>query len=208
MKQAIAIEQRHLQELYDINETAHTLSAIMLVQKETQEKFELEMKDKREQFEKEMADKKALWDKKRIDTEVSYDELKEKLEKKHKREEEDYKYALEVSRRQETQEHALKKEALEKELADKHKIIEEKENLLSTKLQKFERLQEKVIQFPEELARECEKTAHEVTQKLESQHQFVVALREKEIEGEKTSCFKKFLPWKTSLKSKLPWLIN
>lgn len=34
LKQAIAIEQHHLQELYEIKETAHTLSALILMQKQ------------------------------------------------------------------------------------------------------------------------------------------------------------------------------
>ena len=68
--------------------------------------------------------KKFLWDKKRAELETSYTELKEKLEKQHKREEEEYKYTLELSRRQELQDYVSKKDALEKELEE----IDEKEN--------------------------------------------------------------------------------
>src|SRR3989338_6718938 len=92
LKQAITIEQNHLQELYQIKETAHSLSALLLIQKEE-------------------------------NIEMSYDEIKEKLEKQHKREEEEYKYTLALTRRQESQAFALKQEALEKELEDKRQDL-------------------------------------------------------------------------------------
>ena len=72
LQQAIAIEQNHLQELYQIKETAHSLSALMLIQKEETEKFELKMQETREQFLREMEDKKSLWEKKQTDLEISY----------------------------------------------------------------------------------------------------------------------------------------
>lgn len=60
LKQAIEIEQRHLHELYEIKETAHTLSALMLIHKEEAEKFELKIKDERAAFEKEIEEKKGF----------------------------------------------------------------------------------------------------------------------------------------------------
>lgn len=185
LQQAIAIEQKHLQELYEIKETAHSLSALMLIQKEETAKFELRMQETREQLSKEMEDKKALWEKKQADLEMNYAETKEKLEKQHKREEEEYKYTLEVTRRQEGQAYRLKQEALEKTLADKQQDLAQKEALIESRLIEIESLNEKVQKFPEELAREMERTTQEVTEKLVAQHNFAVTLKEKEIEGEK-----------------------
>lgn len=185
LKQAITIEQNHLQELYAIKETAHSLSALMLLQKEETEKFELKMKETREQFAKEMEEKKALWDKKQADLEMTYADTKEKLEKQRKREEEEYKYTLAISRRQEAQAYTLKQEALEKELEDRRQNLAQKEALIESRLAEMDALKEKVQQFPEELAGEKERTSQEITEKLESQHKFAVMLKEKEIEGEK-----------------------
>lgn len=185
LKQAITIEQNHLQELYKIRETAHSLSALMLIQKEETEKFDLKMKETRDQFEREMEDKKTLWDKKLADLETSYADRLETLEKQHKREEEEYKYTLELARRQEVQEYTLKQEALEKTLEEKRQDLAQKEVLIESRLTEIEVLKEKVQKFPEELARETNRTAEEITEKLESQHKFAVTLKEKEIEGEK-----------------------
>ena len=54
LKQAIAIEQAHLKELYEIKETAHSLSALMLMQKEQTEEFDIRIKEEQEQFAKEI----------------------------------------------------------------------------------------------------------------------------------------------------------
>ena len=199
LKQAIAIEQRHLQELYEIKETAHTLSALLLLQKEQTEKFELKIKAEQEQFAKDMEDKKITWNKKQADLETSYTELKEKLEKQRKREEEEYKYALEISRRQESQDYALKKELLERELEEKRQDLIQKEALLDSRLQEVNELKEKVGKFPEELAKEIEKTVHDITQKLEEHHKFAVTLKDKEIEGERNLLLQKI----TSLEAKV-----
>lgn len=185
LKQAIAIEQAHLKELYEIKETAHSLSALMLMQKEQTEEFDARIKEEQEQFVKEMEDKKTLWDKKQAELEMTYAERQKKLEKQHKWEEEEYKHNLEIARRQETQAYALKQDALEKELEERRHDLAQKEALIESRLTEIEMLKEKVRQFPEELARETERMAQEVTDKLNSQHKFAVTLKEKETEGEK-----------------------
>lgn len=185
LKQAITIEQKHLQELYEIKETAHSLSALMLIQKEETEKFDLKMKETQERFAKEMEEKKALWDKKQTDLEMTYVDTKEKLEKQRKREEEEYKYTLALNRRQEAQAHTLKQEALEKELEDKRQDLAQKEILIESRLAEMDALKEKVQKFPEELTRETERAVQDITERLETQHKFAVTLKEKEIEGEK-----------------------
>lgn len=185
LQQAIAIEQKHLQELYQIKETAHSLSALMLVQKEETEKFELKMQETREQFSKEMEEKKALWEKKQTDLETSYAEAKEKLEKQRKREEDEYKYTLELTRRQDAQAYAAKQEALERTLEEKRQDFAQKEALIETRLTEIESLKEKVQKFPEELAQTKEITTQEVTERLEAQYNFKATLNEKESDGEK-----------------------
>lgn len=117
--------------------------------------------------------------------EADYAELKEKLEKQHKREEEEYTYNLEIERRKESQEYLLKKEALEKELQERTQALTQKETLVDSRIEEMDNLKQKVEQFPDELLKATEKATQEVTQRLEDQHKFAVALKEKKIEGEK-----------------------
>src|SRR3989338_1192505 len=76
LKQAITIEHNHLQELYQIKETAHSLSALLLIQKEETEKFDLQIKETRDKFEKKMEEKKPLGKKKEAALKMSYAEKK------------------------------------------------------------------------------------------------------------------------------------
>lgn len=55
LRQAITIEQKHLEELYQINETANTLSALLQTQSEQKQQFKLDMELSRQNFEQEMA---------------------------------------------------------------------------------------------------------------------------------------------------------
>lgn len=200
LKQAIEIEQKHLYELYEIKEAAHTLSALMLIHKEETEKFELKIKEERFECERELEDKKYLWNKKQDELEAQYIELKEKLEKQHKREEEEYIYNLEVFRRLELQEHILKKEAIEKEFEERSQVLAQKEDFVESRIEEIEKLKQKVEGFPEELLKETKKTIQEVTQKLEDQHKFAVSLKEKEIQGEKNLYLQKIASLETKVK--------
>lgn len=97
MRQAITIEQKHLEELYQINETANTLSALLQTQSEQKQQFRLDMELSRQNFEQEMATQKLQWQEQKSKLEQEYKERKELLEKIRKREEEEYGYALELS---------------------------------------------------------------------------------------------------------------
>ncbi|MFU7502953.1 MAG: hypothetical protein ACE1S7_06070 [Candidatus Tisiphia sp.] len=54
LREAIILERKHLQELYQINENANSLSALLQAQVEQKEYFEQEMKQKKQDFEQEM----------------------------------------------------------------------------------------------------------------------------------------------------------
>lgn len=118
LRQAITIEQKHLEELYQINETANTLSALLQTQAEQKQQFKLDMELSRQNFEQEMATQKLQWQEQKSKLEQEYKERKELLEKIRKREEEEYGYALELKQRKEMDEYNDKKFSMEKELSN------------------------------------------------------------------------------------------
>jgi hypothetical protein len=81
LQQAIAVEKKNLEELYQISANADSLSALILGQKEKKEAFELEIEVSKEKWTKEQQQY----------TEQNKDS-KEKLDKERKREEEEYNY--------------------------------------------------------------------------------------------------------------------
>jgi len=61
IREAITIEQKHLQDLYQINENANTLSALLQAHLEQKEKLKSEIEATRQAFEHEMSVKKTEW---------------------------------------------------------------------------------------------------------------------------------------------------
>jgi hypothetical protein len=183
-QEAVAIEQAHLKELYDINETAKTLSALILAQQEENDSFEQKMAEETEKFDQEMAQKTAAWKQQQDALTTNYKELKEQLEKMHKREEDDYKYNLELKRKKEMDEYLAKKNMLEKELITMKQELNEREKLIKSQEAEFAMLQQKVAGFAKELTNVREETAKNLREQLETQYKYAKTLRDKEVEGE------------------------
>lgn len=184
LRQAINIEKSHLNELYEINETAKTLAALILAQQQQKENFVHEMQEEKSSFEREMTEKKASWKQQQEILTTEYKELKENLEKSRKREEEEYKYNLALSRKKEADAYAAEKAVWEKELVDAKQALHEREESIRAKEVEFNELKQKVDNFPLELKKIQEDTEKATKLRLEANFKFASELRDKEIEGE------------------------
>jgi hypothetical protein len=184
IQEAVAIEQNHLKELYDINETTKTLSALILAQQEKKDSFEQHIEEETERFEQEMEQKKEQWKQQQEALTAEYKEIKEQLEKNRKREEEDYKYNLDLKRKKEADEYMLKKTALEKELIDMRGDLDKRAEVIKNQEVEFVSMQQKIVGFAKEIAEVREETAKNISNQLETQHNHTIALRDKEVEGE------------------------
>jgi len=182
---AIIIEQKHLKDLYEINETAQTLSALILAQQEKKENFEKKMREETEAFEKEKAAKKEQWKQQEETLKASYKSFEEELEKTRKRNEEEYKYNVELTRRKDADSYANKKAVLESELNKLRFEHSEREELLKSREQEYLELKQKVEEFPQELMKSKETAEEVLRSQLEMQHKFASDLLAKEIEGER-----------------------
>lgn len=200
MRSAIMIEQKHLQELYGINETAKTLSALILSQQEQKEQFAQEMLDEKNAFEEDITAKKANWKQQEESLNAAYKELKEQTEKARKREEEEYKYNVELKRRKELDVYAEQKSALAKELEKLRQEWNDREAALKAKEQEFTELHQKVENFPIELAKTKEHAENTLSAQLETQHQYANNLLAKEIEGERKLSEQKIIALEKKIK--------
>jgi hypothetical protein len=107
--EAITIEQKHLRELYQINDTANTLLVLLQTQAEQKEQFKLEIEQTKQAFEEEMTIEKSHWYGQRTQLELDYKEQKNTLEKARNHEEEEYIYTLELKQRKEIDEYNNKR---------------------------------------------------------------------------------------------------
>lgn len=160
LKTAIEMKNKELQELYGIETKANSLVAIINAYKDK----EIELKDKYDARTKELDDeftKKELILKEEIASlekskedlinkiQNESNELTKSLNKKHKREEEEYEYNLKRSRKVENDRWEDEKAAREKELTEREAAVKADEAELADRTSYIEELEKKVEEIPE-----------------------------------------------------------
>ncbi len=189
IKSAIEIEQKYLEDIYEIKVTADTLSAMFLTQKEKDANFKTEMENKKTSFEEEMLQKKLQWKLEQDNYENTKKERDTQLKKERQREEEDYNYNLLLKRKKDSDTYSEQKELLEKELVDKRTTVEkeltEREKIVAAKEKELAELKTKVENFSKELESAVKETEKSVIEKIEFKFRHQSELSQKEIEGER-----------------------
>lgn len=160
LKTAIEMKNKELQELYGIETKANSLVAMINAYKDK----EIELKDKYNARTKELDDeftKKELILKEEIASlekskedlinkiQNESNELTKSLNKKHKREEEEYEYNLKRSRKIENDRWEDEKAAREKELTEREAAVKADEAELADRTSYIEELEKKVEEIPE-----------------------------------------------------------
>ena len=199
LQQAIQVEQKNLEDLYQLSVSTDSLSVMLLAQKEKKEQFEQEMairkneleekmKSERERFDTEMSEKKSLWKKEQESWQQKTKEEAEESEKSSTREEEEFQYNLKITRKKEADLYEEKKQKLEKELVEKkatfEKAFAERESAIKVAEAELKELRTKSVAFPSELEKAVAASVNAATEKLEANFRFEKELREKDTSGE------------------------
>lgn len=183
LREAITIEQKHLQELYQINDTANTLSVLLQTQAEQKEQFKLEIEQTKQAFEEGMTIEKSHWYRQRTQLELDYKEQKNTLEKARKREEEEYIYTLELKQRKEIDEYNNKRVTTEKELFElKNNLLKQEADLIE-KEKNYDALKMQVEQIPIQIKEAVSSAKELLSTQLSQQYEFKTQLKQKESEG-------------------------
>ena len=183
IRQAIDSEQKHLEELYQIKEMAHTLAALFQAHGEQKEKLHEAREQQKEDFDQFMSYQRLQWKEENDRLEREFQEKKETQEKDRKREEEEYEYVRELRRRKEMDEYKAKKAELEKELTVMKESLQKREEVLAEKEKVLSDLQSRVDQFPEELRKVVEEAEEKLRAEILKQHDFESRIKGKEQEG-------------------------
>ena len=199
LQQAISLEQKNLEDLYQLSANADSLSVMLLAQKEKKEQFEQEMaarkseleekmRVEKERFETEMAEKRSSWKKEQEAGMLKAKEEADLLKKNRQREEEDFQYNLKITRKKEADLYEEKKQKLEKELIEKKSAFEkeftEREARVKEAETELNELRAKAAAFPAELEKAIGSAIKTTTEKLETTFRFEKELKEKETMGE------------------------
>ena len=188
LQQAIQIEKKTLEDLYQLSATTDSLSVMLLAQKEKKQQYEEEMATLKSKFEEEMALSRVQWKKLQEETNEKIKEEADALKKNRQRDEEDYQYTQKLTRKKETDVYEEKKSKLEKELADKKAAFEKEFADREAKIKSAEsELAELKVQseaFPAEMEKAVTLAVKNATEKLNTENGFEKELTAKHTEGE------------------------
>ncbi|MDR1336574.1 MAG: hypothetical protein LBK22_07090 [Tannerella sp.] len=188
IRAAIALEKKSLEDLYALSANTDSLAAMLLVQKEKKESFEIAMTEKEEAFAREMAAKQAQWELEKAGQKAGEKEYADDLTKRRKREEEEYAYDLKIKRQKEQDEYDTRKSQLEKELVDRKATFEQeianREAELKSAEAELAELRRNSTEFPARLEKALKDRESEITKQLQTQYNFDIRLTEKQNEAD------------------------
>lgn len=189
LQQAVESKQRELQELYGIEKAASSLAALIESQNQKRREFEQELARQKEALALEIEATRAEWEKEKKLHEAEIKERDAAEKKARDREREEFNYLF--KREQQTVKDKLndekanlekdiqwKKEAAEKQLAEREQVVAARER-------EWAQLQEKAAAFPKELESAVDKTFKETTDRLKLESKNREELSRKEFEGER-----------------------
>ena len=188
LQDAVLLQEKNLEELYQIKACADSLAALLLAQREQKEKFEKEIAGRRAAFESEMKEMQT----ERQKEQVKFDQLKKEqelqLKNERKREEEEYEYNVKIGRKKEKDIYEEQKLKQEKDLSEKRlrfeQEIKEREVRISAAETELTELRLRTEKFPDELTAAVDKAEKALMQKLQQEYSFEKELAAEKIGGE------------------------
>jgi len=188
LQQAIQIEKKSLDDLYQLSVTTDSLSVMLLAQKEKKKQYEDEMAALKSKFEEDMSQSRLQWKKQQEETTEKLKEDADTLKKNRQRDEEDYQYTLKLTRKKETDLYEEKKAKLEKELAEKKATFEkdfaEREAKIKSAEKELAELKARNEAFPAEMEKAISAAVKNETARLKIENGFEKDLTAKQTEGE------------------------
>ena len=189
IQSAIALKEKELQELYEIEKSAVTLAALIESQNQKRQQFESEMAEKKEALSQEIEALRAEREKEKKEYE---DEIKERdtAEKKRRdREKEEYDYSFKREQKLAKDKFEDEKGKLEKEIQVKREQMEselkEREKAIAEREDELNELRKKVSAFPKEMETAVAKAVKEATEKLNLEAKNREELQKREFVGER-----------------------
>lgn len=189
IQKAVESKENELKELYGIEKAAVSLAALIEAQNQKRAEFETAMASERERLQTEIDTARADWEKEKKAREAEIKERDANEKKARDREREDFAYNF--KREQQgikdklndekvtlEKEIKLKREAFEKEFAEREKAIEAKENDLAE-------LRARAAAFPKELETAVNQATKEIADRLKLEAKNREDLLRKEFEGER-----------------------
>jgi hypothetical protein len=189
IQSAIALKERELQELYEIEKSAVTLAALIESQNQKRESFESEMAEKKEALSQEIEALRAEREKEKENYEAEIKERDIAEKKRRDREKEDYEYSFKREQKLAKDKFEDEKGKLEKEIHIKKEQMEgelrEREKTIAEREEELNELKKRVSGFPKEMETAIAKAVKETTEKLNLEAKNREELQKREFIGER-----------------------
>ncbi len=181
---------RQLQALHDLtlDEEDDTLGRLIREYEETAAAQEAECEARRRTVEQDLAERQSAWAAEQEAHERAVETRDRTRELARKRDQEEYAYQRERTRRQEADAHEQEMKQLHRELDDTVRQAEnawaEREQGIADREQTFNALEARVETFPDEIEAAARSAREEATARVRREAERKAALRGKEVEGE------------------------
>jgi len=189
IQSAIALKEKELQELYEIEKSAVALAALIESQNQKRQEFESEMAEKKEALSQEIEALRAEREKEKKDYEEEKKERDTVEKKRRDRDKEEYEYSSKREQKLAKDKFEDEKAKLEKEIQVKKEQMESelnaRENVIAEKEEELNELRKKVNLFPKEIETAVNKAIKETTERLNLEAKNREELVKKEFIGER-----------------------
>jgi DNA repair exonuclease SbcCD ATPase subunit len=173
VKAAVEAKEKELQEIYEIEKTASSLAALLEVQRQKREQFEVEMASGKEISKREIEEQRAEWEREVQQRESEKKEIAAAEKKRQERASEEYRYQFDREQKLARESFEDEKARMEREIHHKKEEMERelavREGAVSEKEKELRDLQNKVQMFPAELAKSVNKAVQETTERLQKE---------------------------------------
>jgi len=155
IQRAILAKEAELKEIYEIQKSASTLTALIESQQKRRDEFEAELAADKEQLTREIETTRADWETERKSREAEIKEATAAEQKRRDRERDEYRYSFAREQQLAKDKFADEMAKAEKELADRtadaNKQLAARESAIAEREKELTELRNRVAAFPKEL---------------------------------------------------------
>jgi hypothetical protein len=167
IQRAILAKEAELKEIYEIQKSASTLTALIEAQQRRRDEFESELAADRESLTQEIESTRTAWEAERKSREAEIKEQVAAEQKRREREREEYRYAFAREQQLTKDRFADEMSKAQRELEERKSLVEkelaERENVVASSESELAEMRRKIEAFPEELRSSVAKAAQDAT---------------------------------------------
>jgi hypothetical protein len=189
VQRAIAAKDQELKDIYEIQRSASTLTALIDAHAREREKMEQEITASRVQLEREITQTREAWEQEKRQREAEIKERDTAEQKRRDREREEYRYSFSREQQQAKDQFADQMAKAQKEWDERKAKLEadiaQRQQTIKIQEQQANELRQKVEAFPKELEAVTARVIKETTARLQQEAAAREQLLKQEFEGQK-----------------------